>query len=163
MGDYGAVAQLDKPMRINIAKLMVAIADEDDRNVPPAFWACGFKSKRQDPRLALLLAHVFFNRGPFPYDMNRLARKVGMPRDADIMTLNKYIRGGKIDDIVEFPGHLVLLQRACMVLSGIGMEMGAGRLSSAAMLKPQALKLLEKHGGAKYQNRAQKSAPLTSL
>ena len=29
----------------------------------------------QDPRLALLLAHVFFNRGPYPYDMSSPQRK----------------------------------------------------------------------------------------
>merc|ERR1712118_213315 len=100
--DYGAVMKLTEEQRDSVATLFIAIADEDDEAVPPAFWACGFRSTKQDPRLALLLAHVFFNRGPFPYDMNRLARKVGMPRDADIMTLDKYIRGGKIDDIVEF-------------------------------------------------------------
>merc|ERR1719446_326215 len=147
--DYGACMRLSEEQRTNIAKLLVAIADEDDDAVPPAFHACGFKSKNNDWRLALLLAHVFFNRGPFPYDMNRLAPKVGMPRDADIMTLDQYIRGGKLDEIEEFPGHLVMLQRCCMVLSGIGMELGAGRLSSAGMLKPQALKLLDEHGGIK--------------
>mmetsp|Transcript_109046 Transcript_109046/g.307356 ORF Transcript_109046/g.307356 Transcript_109046/m.307356 type:complete len:549 (-) Transcript_109046:42-1688(-) len=140
--DYGAVMRLTEEQRTCIARMFVAIADEDDNAVPQTFWACGFKSKRQDPRLALLLAHVFFNRGPFPDDMNRLAPKVGMPQNPDIMTLDTYVRGGKLDDIEEFPGHLVMLQRCCMVLSGIGMELGAGRLSSAAMLKPQALKWL---------------------
>lgn len=141
--DYGAVMRLTVEQRTSIAKLLVAIADEDDDAVPPAFWAAGFRSKKQNPKLALLLAHVFFNRGPFPADMNRLAPKVGMPLDVDIMTLDQYIRGGKLDDIEEFPGHLVMLQRCSMVLSGIGMEVGAGRLSSAAMFKPQALKWLE--------------------
>lgn len=146
--DYGAVMSLSEEQRTNIAKLLIAIADEDDESVPPAFHACGFRSKKQDYRLALLLAHVFFNRGPFPYDMNRLAPKVGMPRDASIMDLDGYIRGGKLDDIEEFPGHLVMLQRCCMVLSGIGMELGAGRLSSAGMLKPQAIKWLERRKSA---------------
>lgn len=54
------------------------------------------------------------------------------------------MRGGKIDEIEEFPGHLVLLQRCAMVLSGVGMELGAGRLSSAGMLRPQAVKWLER-------------------
>merc|ERR1719235_110975 len=126
--------------------MMVAIADEDDRNVPPAFWACGFKSRKQDSRLALLLAHVFFNRGPFPYDMNRLAPKVGMPLNADLITLDGYIRGGKLDDIEEFPGHLVMLQRCAMVLSGVAMELGAGRMSSAGMFKAHARKWLQRRG-----------------
>lgn len=143
--DYGAVMRLTVEQRNNIARLLSAIADEDDDAVPEAFWACGFRSRRQDWRLALLLAHVFFNRGPFPYDMNRLAPKVGMPMDIDVLTLDGYIRGGKFDDIEEFPGHLVMLQRCCMVLSGIGMELGAGRLSSAGMLKPQAVKWLQRH------------------
>jgi len=137
--DYGAVLRLTRAQRTDIARLFVAIADEDDEAVPSAFWACGFRSKRQDPRLALLLAHVFFNRGPFQADMNRLAPKVGMPQDVDLATLDKFIRGGKLDDIEEFPGHLVMLQRCAMVLSGLGMELGAGRLSSAGMFKPQAL------------------------
>jgi len=144
--DYGAVMRLSEDLRTSIAKLMVAIADEDDDAVPAAFWACGFKSKRSSPKLALLLAHVFFNRGPHPTDMNRLAPKVGMPKDADILTLDQYLRGGKLDDIEEFPGHLVMLQRCSMVLSGIGMEMGAGRLSSAGMLKEQAVKWLQRRG-----------------
>lgn len=144
--DYGAVMRLPEDLRTNIARLMVAIADEDDDSVPSAFWACGFKSKRSNPKLALLLAHVFFNRGPYPPDMNRLAPKVGMPKDVDLLTLDQYIRGGKLDDIEEFPGHLVMLQRCSMVLSGIGMELGAGRLSSAGMFKPQAVKWLEKRG-----------------
>eukprot|EP00933_Yihiella_yeosuensis_P058632 TRINITY_DN5925_c0_g4_i1.p1 TRINITY_DN5925_c0_g4~~TRINITY_DN5925_c0_g4_i1.p1 ORF type:complete len:583 (+),score=97.09 TRINITY_DN5925_c0_g4_i1:81-1829(+) len=141
--DYGAVLRLTEEQRTNIAMLLIAIADEDDDAVPHHFWACGFRSKNQDPRLALLLAHVFFNRGPYPYDMNRLSPKVGLPKDADIITLDQYIRGGKIDEIEAFPGHMVMLQRCAMVLSGIGMELGAGRLSSAAMLKPQALLWLE--------------------
>lgn len=145
--DYGAVMRLTERQRTNLAHLLVAIADEDDDGVPAAFWACGFQSKRQDPRLALLLAHVFYNRGPFPYDMNRLASKIGMPKDIDIMTLDSYIRGGKLDDITEFPGHMVMLQRCAMVLSGIGMELGAGRLSSAKMLKPHAQKWLKLHPG----------------
>merc|ERR1712232_1283581 len=140
----GATMRLSEAQRVHLAHLFVAIADEDDDNVPEHFWACGFKSKRSDPRLALLLAHVFFNRGPFPYDMNRLAPKVGMPLDPDLLTLDKYLRGGEIDDIEEFPGHLVMLQRCSMVLSGIGMELGAGRLSSAGMLKAQAQKWLSR-------------------
>eukprot|EP00913_Durusdinium_trenchii_P019409 g18247.t1 len=208
--DYGACMRLTATQRTCIAKLLIAIADEDDeavrlcwegkevdvvfrkaplgfrlahkqaplkvanindkgcvvddnldvragwiltavngkslttchQKVPPAFWACGFRSKNQDPRLALLLAHVFFNRGPYPYDMsldrNRLAPKVGMPVDIDIMTLDSYLRGGELDDIEDFPGHLVMLQRCAMVLSGLALELGAGRLSSAQMLKPQA-------------------------
>jgi len=144
--DYGACMRLDEEQRTNIARMLIAVADEDDEAVAPHFWACGFKSKKQDPRLALLLAHVFFNRGPYPYDMNRLAPKVGMPQDVDIMTLDGYIRGGKLDEIEEFPGHLVMLQRCAMVLSGIGMELGAGRLSSAQMLKPQAQLWLKRRG-----------------
>ncbi|CAK9062084.1 unnamed protein product, partial [Durusdinium trenchii] len=136
--DYGACMRLTATQRTCIAKLLIAIADEDDEAVPPAFWACGFRSKNQDPRLALLLAHVFFNRGPYPYDMNRLEPKVGMPVDIDIMTLDSYLRGGELDDIEDFPGHLVMLQRCAMVLSGLALELGAGRLSSAQMLKPQA-------------------------
>jgi aarF domain-containing kinase len=144
--DFGASQRLTEEQRTNIALLLVAVADEDDAAVPQAFWDCGFRSERQDPRLALLLAHVFFNRGPWPYDMNRLAPTIGMPQDVDIVTLDSYIRGGQLDDIKEFPGHLVMLQRCCMVLSGIGMELGAGRLSSAGMLKPQALQLLRGKG-----------------
>lgn len=141
--DYGAVMRLTEEQRTSVARLFVAIADEDDDAVPPAFWACGFRSRNQDRRLALLLAHMFFNRGPFPYDMNRLAPKVGMPMNVDLVTLDGYIRGGKLDDIEEFPGHLVMLQRCAMVLSGIGMELGAGRLSSAGMLRPHAQKWLQ--------------------
>jgi len=141
--DYGATLKLTEAQRESFAKLVIAIADEDDDAVPPAFWASGFKSARQDPRLALLLAHVFFNRGPFPEDLNRLAPRVGMPLNPDLLTLDSYLRGGRLDDISEFPGHLVMLQRLCMVLSGLAMELGAGRLSSAGMLKPSALKWLQ--------------------
>lgn len=141
--DYGACMRLTQQQRLSIARLFVAIANEDDDAVPPAFWQCGFKSKRMDRRLALLLAHVSFNRGPYPADMIRLAGKVGLPKNPSVMDIEAYVRRGQIDEIVEFPGHLVLLQRCCMVLSGVAMELGAGRLSSAGMLKPQALKLLK--------------------
>lgn len=141
--DYGACMRLNKEQRSSVARLFVAVAEEDDDAVPAAFWACGFTSKKMDPRLALLLAHVSFNRGPFPADMNRLAPKVGLPPEPSVMDIEAYVRGGKVDEIESFPGHLVLLQRCCMVLSGIGMELGAGRLSSAGMFKPQALKLLK--------------------
>jgi aarF domain-containing kinase len=140
--DYGACMRLTKEQRICIARLLVAVADNDDDAVPMAFWACGFKSKKQDSRLALLLAHMSFNRGPYPEDLKRLAPIVGLPPEPTVMDLEAYVRGGKVDEIVSFPGHLVFLQRCCMVLSGIGMEMGAGRLSSAGMFKPQAMKLL---------------------
>merc|ERR1712014_511929 len=140
--DYGACMRLSMKQRIGVARLFVAIADEDDDAVPQAFWACGFKSKKMDRRLALLLAHVSFNRGPFPYDMNRLAPKVGLPPEPTVMDIEACVRRGKIDDIVAFPGHLVLLQRCCMVLSGIGMELGAGRVSSAGMFRSHASNLL---------------------
>jgi len=140
--DYGAVVKLSEEQRTPLAELFVAIADEDDQQAAQALFKCGFRSKRRDWRLALLLAHVFFNRGPFPYDMNRIAPKVGMPQNADIGTLDSHIRGGKIDVIEEFPGHLVMLQRCSMVLSGLGMELGAGRLSAAGMFKKHALKWL---------------------
>mmetsp|Transcript_11325 Transcript_11325/g.26070 ORF Transcript_11325/g.26070 Transcript_11325/m.26070 type:complete len:624 (-) Transcript_11325:79-1950(-) len=145
--DYGAVMRLDEDLRTSIARLFVAIATEDDEAVPDAFWECGFRSKRQDRRLALLLAHLSFNRGPFPQDMNRLAPQVGMPKDPDLATLDAYTRGGKLDDITEFPGHLVMLQRCCMVLSGIGIEIGAGRLSAAGMFRAQAELWLQRRGG----------------
>lgn len=140
--DYGAVVRLSEGQRDSIARLFIAIADEDDEAAPAALWECGFRSRNQDPRLALLMAHVCFNRGPFPYDMNRLAPKIGMPLNPDLMTLDTFTRGGKLDDIEEFPGHLVLLQRCAMVLSGVAMELGAGRLSSAGMLKPHAVRWL---------------------
>jgi len=140
--DYGACMRLTLDQRINVARLFVAIADEDDDAVPVAFWKCGFSSKKKDKRLALLLAHMSFNRGPCPYDLKRLAPKVGLPPDPTVMDIEAYVRGAKVDEIENFPGYLVLLQRCCMVLSGIGMELGAGRLSSAAMFKPAALNLL---------------------
>jgi aarF domain-containing kinase len=150
--DYGAVLRLDAELRTNIARLIVAIADEDDDEVAHLMYECGFRSKNQNPKLALLLAHMFFNRGPWPADMERLVHRrgheIGDPVDrklmaqGDIMTLDKYTRGGKLDQIVEFPGHMVMLQRCCMVLSGIGMELGAGRLSSAGMFKAQAKRWL---------------------
>jgi len=141
--DYGAVMRLDEETRTKIAELFVAIATEDDEAVPEAFWALGFRSRKQDRKLALLLAHLSFNRGPYPKDMNRLAPKVGMPKDPDLTTLDAYTRGGKLDDITEFPGTLVMLQRCCMVLSGIGIEIGAGRLSAAGMFLPQAQRWLD--------------------
>lgn len=141
--DYGAATRLTTEQRTCLAKLVLAIADEDDDAVADAFFACGFRTQKSDPRLALLLAHVFFNRGPFPLDMNRIAPKVGMPQDADIGTLDQYIRGGQLDTIEEFPGHLIMFQRCCMVLSGIGMELGAGRLSAAGLFRQQAAKWLE--------------------
>eukprot|EP00929_Paragymnodinium_shiwhaense_P014803 TRINITY_DN122766_c0_g1_i1.p1 TRINITY_DN122766_c0_g1~~TRINITY_DN122766_c0_g1_i1.p1 ORF type:complete len:566 (-),score=105.75 TRINITY_DN122766_c0_g1_i1:59-1756(-) len=144
--DYGAVMRLTVEQRISLARLLVAIADEDDDAVPAAFFASGFRSEKSDWRLALLMAHVSFNRGPWPYDMNRLAPKIGMPRDPDVVTLDQYLRGGKLDQIEDFPGHLVMLQRCCMVLSGIGMELGAGRLSAAGMFRPQAMKWLQQCG-----------------
>jgi len=140
--DYGACMRLSMQQRVDVARLFVAIADEDDDAVPPAFWACGFRSKKTDPRLALLVAHLAFNRGPFPYDLNRLAPKVGLPVNPTMLDLDAYVRGAKVDDIEAVPGHMVLLQRCCMVLSGLGMELGAGRVSSATMFKPHALKLL---------------------
>lgn len=141
--DYGACMRLTKEQRTCIARLFIAIADNDDDAVPPAFYACGFVSKKMDSRLALLLAHLSFNRGPYPEDVNRLAPLVGLPPDPTVMDLESYVRGGRIDEIESFPGYLVLLQRCCMVLSGIGMEMGAGRLSSAGMFRPSAEKWLQ--------------------
>mmetsp|Transcript_6749 Transcript_6749/g.16461 ORF Transcript_6749/g.16461 Transcript_6749/m.16461 type:complete len:613 (+) Transcript_6749:84-1922(+) len=140
--DYGACMRLDETTRTEVAKLFVAIATEDDDSVPRAFWALGFRSRKQDWRLALLLAHLSFNRGPFPADMNRLAPIIGMPENPTLRDLDKYTRGGKFDDILEFPGVLVMLQRCCMVLSGIGIEIGAGRLSAAGMFLPQAQRWL---------------------
>jgi aarF domain-containing kinase len=155
--DYGAVLRLDAKLRTDIARLIVAIADEDDDEVAPLMHKCGFRSENHNPKLALLMAHMFFNRGPWPADMKRLVNRpgheIGDPVDrkllaeGDVMTLDKYTRGGKLDNILEFPGHMVMLQRCCMVLSGIGMELGAGRLSSAGMFKAQAKRWLAARPG----------------
>merc|ERR1740120_469345 len=40
--DYGAVMRLGEELRTNIARLIVAIADNDDDSVPRHMWACGF-------------------------------------------------------------------------------------------------------------------------
>jgi len=105
-------------------------------------FACGFQSKNMDERLALLLGYVCFHRGPHPEDLKRLSPKVGLPDDCDVMTLEEYVAGGKLDEVTRFPAQLLALQRCAMILSGTALELGAGRLSSAQMLRPQAALLL---------------------
>jgi len=148
--DYGAVTRLSTEQQLQVARLIVAVAKEDDDAVPDALFACGFRCTNMDRRLALLLGYVCFHRGPHPDDMNRIADKVGMPKDADLMTLDEYIKGGKIDQIENFPTLLVMLQRCCMVLSGVGMELGAGRLSTALMLRPHAERCLQRLGAKRF-------------
>jgi len=140
--DYGAVMRLTPQQRVSMARLIVAVADEDDDSVPDAMYASGFRSRDKNPKLALLMGYMSFHRGPYPADLERLAPKVGFPPDIDVMGIEEYITGSKLDEMESFPVHLLMLQRCCMVLSGIGMELGAGRLSSARMLRPQAAKLL---------------------
>lgn len=141
--DYGAVLRLSREMQSNLARLIISIAEEDDDATPHLMFECGFRSAKMDHRLALLMAHVCFNRGPHPDDLNRLAPKVGMPANPSLQTLDEFVQGGKLDEIEDFPTHLLMLQRCAMVLSGIGMELGAGRMSSAGMLKPQAVLWLQ--------------------
>jgi len=138
--------RLTEDQRHQIALLVIALATENDDAVPPIMFALGFASRKRDPRLALLMGHICFNRGPYPYDMNRLAPKLGMPINPSIATLYSYVSGGRFDTVSEFPSHLVMLQRCAMVLSGIAMELGAGRVSSAGMLKPEAIRWLKQTG-----------------
>ena len=46
----------------------------------------------QDRRLALLLAHVFFNRGPYPYDM-KLGRTWYFSCFKEVMALSFAVDG----------------------------------------------------------------------
>lgn len=142
--DYGAAMRLSVPQRKSLAKLFIAIADEDDDATAEAHFECGLRLRNRDRRLSLLLAHLFYNRGPYPYDMNRIGPKVGLPPDPDVFVLDEFTRGGKLDVIEEFPGHLFGVQRCSMVLSGVGMELGAGRLSAAAHFRPAAKRWLER-------------------
>uniref|UniRef100_A0A7S4T5K4 ABC1 atypical kinase-like domain-containing protein n=1 Tax=Alexandrium monilatum TaxID=311494 RepID=A0A7S4T5K4_9DINO len=146
--DYGAVSRLSLEERLSLARLIVAVADEDDDSVPEAMFACGFQSERMDRRLALLLGYICFHRGPHPEDIKRLGSKVGLPEDCDVMSLEDYVAGGKLDEITRFPAQLLSLQRCSMILSGTALELGAGRLSSAQMLRPQAALLLQEHAKA---------------
>jgi aarF domain-containing kinase len=60
--DYGQVKKLTKEQRIELAKLIVFISDEDVENTVEQFVKMGFTTKNMNPYILWASAVVFFDR-----------------------------------------------------------------------------------------------------
>merc|ERR1712139_546396 len=75
--DYGGVATMDKNQRKTLAKLLVAISDQDDDKTIQYVKEFGMTSAKSDRTFMLAYALMCFHRG---LNMDDMAR-VGVPKD----------------------------------------------------------------------------------
>ena len=59
--DYGQVKEISTEVRINIAKLILALAAKNDEKVVKCWTDCGFKSKNMNPYVILKHAQFHFD------------------------------------------------------------------------------------------------------
>ena len=88
--DYGACAKMSAPDREAFAKLLVAIAEQDDDATVQAMKEFGVTSTKGDKQYLLTYALVMFHRGFHPEDMYG---RCGVPEEITPLDLDQYLAG----------------------------------------------------------------------
>jgi aarF domain-containing kinase len=123
--DYGQVKELTKEQRLQLARLLVALARMDDANpskedrlhVAKCIGAMGFETKRKDPEVAFKAARVYFDRDDRVITGNRHIQQYIEDLDAEDATTKV------VDDFV-------LVVRANVMLRGLGHMLNQHRRAS---------------------------------
>lgn len=110
--DFGLSKELPEEFRLNYARLVIALINQNDEEMVAAFRTLGFKTKSEDPQSLVALGRSFFEAsGPDqkPYV------------DADVMPeVNE--RMAKIlaaNPVTEIPGDILLIFRVLGLMSGL--------------------------------------------
>eukprot|EP00946_MAST-07B_sp_MAST-7B-sp1_P000878 g878.t1 len=143
--DYGACDSLTHRQREAFAKLLIALADEDDDATITAFQEFGFRTKKSNRTYLLAYANMCYHRGLHPDDMAR----VGVDPDVPPMQVEMWL--DKLDSAEKFEGHMATTQRCVWVLLGLARDIGAGSVSIARMWRPFAVEYLKSRGNKAKQ------------
>lgn len=123
--DYGQVKVLTKEQRLQLARLLVALARMDDSNpskedrlhIAKCIGAMGFETRRKDPEVAFKAARVYFDRDDRVITVNRHIQQYIEDLDAEDATTKV------VDDFV-------LVVRANVMLRGLGHMLNQHRRAS---------------------------------
>lgn len=118
--DYGQSKQLPDAARLSFAKLIIALASEDDVEINGALWAVGVKTPRDDVKLRSKMASGMFDtRGHVdPFDPNSPIKAL---------------------PVEKFPSDMFFVLRVVQLLRGLASAMDPEmNFSSAAQWKPFA-------------------------
>ena len=126
--DYGQFMRVDKAGRLAYARLIVALAEDNQRDAVGALKELGLKTRNDIPEAQFLLAQFWHDRGD--------EEVTGGRNPQEFM---EFLEGK--DPLLENPGVLVFAGRASVLLRGAGNFFGL-HLSMAKMWKPIALKVL---------------------
>ncbi len=110
--DFGLSKELPEAFRLNYARLVVAMMQQDDAAMVEAFRAIGFKTKSDDPETLVALGRSFFEAaGPEqkPYI------------DADVMpeVNERLARILSANPVTEIPADILLIFRVLGLMSGL--------------------------------------------
>ena len=114
--------------RVNLAKMIVAIADKNSEETIRLFKILGFKSKNMDP-------FVVENTAIFFYD-----RDGELMEGRDIQQYLEYLN--KRDPTISFPDQYLMAGRVSFLLRGLGTHLQYP-LETAQIWKPIAHKAIE--------------------
>ena len=132
--DWGQVKRIDLPVRLNLARLFIALADRDAVATAALWTACGFRTARQNPWCVERWAVWRFSRmSPDVYaDLGGVA--------------NFESTLGGLDPILSEPEEYIMAFRFAALLRGNAMGLGDLRIDSAAKWRGHAVRLLKRHG-----------------
>ena len=148
--DYGNAPSLTDKERIDIARLIIALDDEDDDAILAAFADLGYSVKGAKEgtellarKLLLISAYGDFDQ---QYGTAFFNKHFGYPENLGITDLftkiDEEMRGAGLE--VDIPANIINLQRCVMTLNGVATETGAGNVRPSSMWRNQAEELLSK-------------------
>eukprot|EP00049_Salpingoeca_infusionum_P003030 m.62438 g.62438 ORF g.62438 m.62438 type:complete len:567 (+) comp11912_c0_seq2:1558-3258(+) len=127
--DFGQVKELPVEDRIQLARLIVALADEDEDKVFQVHHEMGFRTEKGSKYVSYRLATIGFNRD-----------------DAQVtegMNLQSYFEHlGKLDPVTESADQYVMASRVSLLLRGLGLHLSYP-MHTAVMWKAAALQFLK--------------------
>ncbi|CAI5513085.1 unnamed protein product [Closterium sp. Naga37s-1] len=135
--DYGQTKRLPDSLRLNLARLMLAVADKDMPRVGSLFQALGIRTTRtvfEDPKSFHRMSSLMFDT----------AVSEGVTTSNPFASESTLKRNG----IEKFPEDLFFVVRTMQLLRGLAMGMGLNE-SLAEQWRPIAQQALKEDGGMK--------------
>lgn len=128
--DYGQVKSLTPRQRRQIAKLIMALCENNSERIVEEFKNMGFETEKNDPWIIERTARFFFEDDT---DEALLRRK-----DGSLMNLQQVMEYlNRTDKTKEFPEYAFLVIRTAMLLRGLASHLGMG-VNVAHVWKPYA-------------------------
>ena len=134
--DYGQVKALSKENRIKLAKMIVALTDNDKEEAIRLIRSVGYKTKHENDELCYLYTVLVLDA-----DNKKLTRGMHIQTFMESME--------KEDPIVALPREFVMVSRVSLMLRGLGHALKQPR-SIAKAWRPLAERVLREEGEEKY-------------